>query len=263
MLLAIDIGNSSISIGLFELNDGALLHTFKLSSNESRTPDEYLSLLGGMIVMSGIEKEKISKAIIASVVPNLTHTIYSVAQRLVGKDVFTVGPGLKTGFPIKIDNPSELGADLVANAAAVIDDVRKNKRAAIVVDMGTATTISAISSSGEYIGNAIMPGVRVAIDSLRLQTALLPLVTLDKTSRVIGKNSQDSVRSGVLRGHALLIDEFINEFEKEMKINEGSAMLYATGGLGESVISACHHEMQYDEQLTLKGLYCIYKNNLK
>ena len=259
MLLAIDIGNSSISTGLFCLDNGELKYTFKLSSDKERTADEYLAQMGSMFYMSGIDKNQIKGAIISSVVPKLTHTLEDCAERLCNERPKIVGPGLKTGFAIKIDNPSERGADLVANTAAVLG-IAQRGRACIIVDMGTATTISAINAGGEYLGNCIMPGVRVSLDSLRTETAQLPEVTLGTPKRAIGKNSGDSIRSGVMLGNAIMIDGLIDEFEKEMKLNQ-SAQIYATGGLAEGVLPACRHEMLYDPHLTLKGLYFIYKNN--
>ncbi len=259
MLLAIDIGNSSISTGLFCLDGGELKHTFKLSSDKERTADEYLAQMGSMFYMSGIDKNEIKGVIISSVVPTLTHTLKDCAERLCNESPKIIGPGLKTGFAIKIGNPSELGSDLVANTAAVLAVADKG-RPCIIVDMGTATTISAISANSEYLGNCIMPGVRVALDSLHAETAQLPEVTLGTPKRVIGKNSGDSIRSGIILGNAIMIDGLIDEFEKEMKLKE-HAVIYATGGLAQGVLPACRHKMIYDPHLTLKGLYFIYKNN--
>lgn len=260
MLLAVDIGNSSISTGLFDIESGELMYTFKLSADKEKTADEYFAQFGSMLYMSDINKKEIKGAIISSVVPMLTHTLEECARRLSDSKPKIVGPGLKTGFPIKIDNPSELGSDLVANTAAVLGTTGKG-RACIIVDMGTATTISAINPMGEYIGNCIMPGVRVCLDSLHDETAQLPFVTPSTPKRAIGKNSGDSVRSGVILGNAMMIDGFIDEFEKEMKLKE-NATVYITGGLAEGVMHACRHEMIYEPHLTLKGLYFIYKNNI-
>ena len=260
MLFAIDIGNSSISTGLFCIGSGELLYTFKLSSDKNRTVDEYICQISSMFYFSGIDKAAISGAIISSVVPELTHTMSLCAERIVGKKPKIVGPGLKTGFPIKVDNPSELGADLVSNAAAAISGTAKGQ-ACIIVDMGTATTVSAINKDGEYIGNCILPGVKLCLDALHRQTAQLPFVTLAKPKKAIGKNSGESIRSGVVLGNAMMIDGFIDEFEKEMKLDSG-AVLLATGGLAQDVLPASRHKLQYDPHLTLKGLYFIYKNNI-
>lgn len=260
MLLAIDIGNSSISTGLFDMESGELMYTFKLSADRERTADEYFAQFGSMFYMSDINKNEIKSAIIASVVPMLTHTLEECVSRFGNFKPKIVGPGLKTGFAIRIDDPSELGSDLVANTAAILGAAGKGQ-AYIIVDMGTATTISAINAAGEYIGNCIMPGVRVCLDSLHDETAQLPFVTLSTPKRSIGKNSGDSVRSGVILGNAMMIDGFIDEFEKEMKLKD-DATVYITGGLAKGVIPACRHKMIYEPHMTLKGLYCIYKNNI-
>lgn len=260
MLLAMDIGNSSISTGLFGMEGGELNYTFKLSSDKNRTVDEYICQINSMLYFSGIDKSLIKGAIISSVVPELTHAMSLCAERTVGKKPKIVGPGLKTGFPIKVDNPSELGADLVSNTAAALEIVGRGQ-ACIVVDMGTATTLSAINGRGEYIGNCILPGVKLCFDALHKETAQLPFVTLAKPKSAIGKNSGESIRSGVILGNAMMIDGFIDEFEKEMKL-EGGAVLLATGGLAKYVLPACRHDISYDQHLTLKGLYFIYKNNI-
>lgn len=263
MLLAIDIGNTSISCGIFDIDNGSLLHNFKLSSDKERTADEYMSFFGSMLYLYGIEKDRFSGAIISSVVPMLTHKLCDCAERIINKKPRVVGPGLKSGFSIKIDNPSELGADLVANASAAISLMGEKMNNAIVIDMGTATTISAITKNKEYLGNCILPGIKVALDSLYTGTAQLPSVAPISPRGVIGKNSNESVRAGVILGNAIMIDGFIDKFEKEMKIERGSAKIFVTGGLAPVVFSHIEREFEYIESLTLYGLYFIYKNNLK
>ena len=266
MLLAIDIGNSSISLGLFDTATADLLHTFKLSPESCRTSDECAVLISSMLSLSGFSVKDIDGAMLASVVPQLTHTLVNTVVKLIGKPPLTVGPGIKTGFPIKIDYPSELGADLVADTAAVLSIQGRsmhgtNRKAAIIVDMGTATTVSAINRAGEYVGTAIMPGVRVSLDALHAETAQLPTVTPSAPERAIGKNSRDAVRSGVILGNAIMIDGLIDRFEKELKLDKGDAEVYATGGLAELIIPACKRSMIHEPHLTLKGLYRIYINN--
>ncbi|MBQ9162379.1 MAG: type III pantothenate kinase [Clostridia bacterium] len=259
MLLAVDIGNSSISAGLFDLSDGELLYTFKIAADTQKTADEYFILLKSMLTMYAGE-QTVSRAIIGSVVPRLTYPLQTAIQKLTGVAPLTVGPGVKTGFPIRIADPSELGADLVANAAGVLG-MQKERRAAVMVDVGTATTVSAISASGEFLGSAIMPGVGVSLDMLHSKTAQLPAVTPEIPDRAIGKSSRDAVRSGVIFGNAMMIDGFIDKFEKEMRAGRGEAEIYATGGLAAVILPACRHEFTYDENLTVKGLFEIYKNN--
>ncbi|MBE6693234.1 MAG: type III pantothenate kinase [Ruminococcaceae bacterium] len=259
MLLAVDIGNSSISAGLFNVSDGELLYTFKIAADTQKTADEYFILLKSMLTMYA-DGKMASCAIIGSVVPRLTYPLQTAIQKLTGATPLTVGPGVKTGFPIRIADPSELGADLVANAAGVLG-MHKERRAAVIVDVGTATTVSAINASGEFLGSAIMPGVGVSLDMLHSKTAQLPAVTPEIPERAIGKSSRDAVRSGVIFGNAMLIDGFIDRFEKEMRVAHSEAEIYATGGLANVILPACRHEFTYDENLTVKGLFHIYKNN--
>ena len=262
MLLAIDIGNTSISCGVFS-QCGELIHSFKLSSDISRTSDEYISLIYSVFWANGIKKEDFSGSIISSVVPMLTYKMCECAERIIGKKPKVVGPGLKSGFSIKIDNPAELGADMVANTAAVISLMGENMTDAVIVDMGTATTLSALTKKKEYIGTCIMPGVKVSLDSLHIGTAQVPSVAPASINKAIGKNSLEAVRSGVILGNAIMIDGFIDKFEKEMRIGKGNAKIFVTGGLAPVVFSHIEREFEYFENLTLTGLYCIYKNNLK
>lgn len=262
MLFAIDVGNTSISCGVFS-SAGELLHSFKLSSDMNRTSDEYISLIHSMFWANGLKKEDFSGAIICSVVPMLTHKMCECAKNVTGKKPKVVGPGLKSGFSIKIDNPAELGADMVANTAAVISLMGENIHNAIIIDMGTATTLSALTAEKEYIGSCILPGINVSLDSLHIQTAQIPSVAPAKINKAIGKNSSDSVRAGVILGNAIMIDGFIDKFEKEMKIEAGSAEIFVTGGLAPVVFSHIEKKFEYFENLTLLGLYFIYKNNTK
>lgn len=262
MLLAIDIGNTSISCGVFS-QGGELLHTFNLSSDINRTSDEYMSVLHSMFVTYSINKNDFSGAIISSVVPMLTHKMCKCAERITSKAPKIVGPGLKSGVSIKIDNPSELGADMVANAAAVIALMEGDIRDAVIVDMGTATTVSALTCKKEYLGNCILPGVKISLESLHGETAQIPSVAPAQISRAIGKNSNESVRSGVILGNAIMIDGFIDKFENEMKIEKGGARIFVTGGLAPVIFSHIKRDYEYHESLTLFGLYCIYKNNVK
>ena len=261
MLLAVDIGNSSISAGLFDVSDGALLHTFKVAADTQKTADEYFVLFKSMLSACNADA-RVDSSIIGSVVPRLTYPLQTAIQKLTGTTPLTVGPGVKTGFSIKISDPSELGADLVANAAGVIG-MQAKKCAAIIVDVGTATTVSALSDKGEFLGSAFMPGIGVSLDMLHSKTAQLPAVTPEIPERAIGKSSRDAVRSGVILGNAMMIDGFIESFEKEMHIAPKDTKVYATGGLANVIIPACRHEMTYDEHLTVRGLYQIYKNNIK
>lgn len=261
MLFAVDIGNTSISCGVFCIESGELLCKFKLASDISRTSDEYVAVISSMLAMKGIEHDRFRGGIICSVVPMLTHTVAECVQMITKSRPKIIGQGLKSGFSIRIDNPSELGADLVANTAAVLDIMKDDVQNAVIIDMGTATTISALTDKKEYIGNCILPGVKVELDSLHMETAQLPSVAVLEIKKAIGKNSSDSVRSGIILGNAIAISGLIDRFEKEMKIKAGSARIFATGGLSSVVLPHIDRHIYYDDSLTLRGSYVIYKNN--
>ena len=265
MLLAVNVGNSLISVGVFD-TDGNLSLKFKISAEGARTSDEYSTLMRSIIVEQSLDIGRINASILSSVVPQLTSTIYDVLYRIVGEAPIMVGPGVKTGFSIKIDNPAELGGDIVANSAAVIAAKKEGNRIgvpSVIVDMNTVTTVSALNQRGEYIGCTIFPGVQTSLDSMRNKTALLPNVTLSSPQKAIGKNSQDSVRSGVIYGNAFMIDGFVYKFAKEMKCKLEELDLTITGEYAKGILEACNSKFKYDQDLTLKGLYCIYRNNIK
>lgn len=260
MLLAIEIDNSVINFGLFD--EEGLAQSFKTATDMNKTSDEYALTVAGILGFYGIDKGAVNSAVLSSVVPQLTETMLEMIKRIFGIDATVVGKGIKTGFPIKIDNPSELGSDLVANAAAVIDICKKEdltKTPCIIVDVGTATTVFAINSKGEYIGGSILAGVEMSFGALHGKTALLPTVSAAQPARAIGKNSYESVRSGVILGHAIMIDGFIDRFLSEMSADR--AEIFVTGEYAQYVIGSCTHNMRHIPELTLLGLACIYNNN--
>ncbi|MBQ8850243.1 MAG: type III pantothenate kinase [Clostridia bacterium] len=267
MLLAVEIDNTQITFGLFEdISENVLSKSFKIATDVNRTSDEYAVIVDGIFGYYGIDRALIDGAVISSVVPTLTDVIKCSIIRLTGGvESLIVGKGIKTGFPIKIDNPSELGTDLVANAAAVIDIGNKEKKfkiPRIIIDMGTATTIFAVNANGEYIGGSILPGVGISLDVLHGKTAQLPNVAPAAPTHVIGKNSSEAVRSGVILGNAMMIDGFVRRFADEMKCGN-KAEVFITGEYAEAVIPYCEHTMRHVPELTLMGLLCIYRNNTK
>ena len=266
MLFAIEIDNSQINFGLFDEKESMkLIKNFKLTTDLKKSSDEYAVTVSGMLSYYGIDTSLIDGVAVGSVVPQLTDVILTVIKSITNVNVVIVGKGTKTGFPIKIDNPADLGADLVANAAAVIDIKKtENKKTSpcVIIDMGTATTIFAINSNGEYIGGSILPGVGISLDVLHGRTAMLPNVTPLAPTHAIGKNSQESVRSGVILGNALMIDGFIRKFAEEMRCGDG-VEVFVTGEYAQAVIPFCEHDMRYYPELTLLGFCCIYKNNIK
>lgn len=267
MLLALEIDNARINVGIFEnAGENIPVKSFQVSTDINKTSDEYAVVLKGIFDYYDVIPSGVDGVAICSVVPILTDTLRQAVLRLLGDvEILVVGKGTKTGFPIKIDNPSELGTDLVANAAAVIDIRKKENKTnvpCIIVDMGTATTVFAVNSQSEYIGGCIIPGIGISLDVLHGRTAQLPNVAPSAPTRAIGKNSAESVRSGVMLGNALMIDGFIKKFCKEMKC-EGKAEVFVTGEYAENVLPYCEHTVRYIPELTLMGLSCIYRNNIK
>ncbi len=262
MLMSVNVGNSTISVGFFQEDACRLLFRFELSADPKKTSDEYQSLILSLFRERSESAEPISGVILSSVVPQLTMTVCRAVASFAGVEPLVVGPGLKTGFPIKIDSPSELGGDMVADAAAVVAS-QIGRGGAIVVNMGTVTTVSAINRFGEFVGCAIAPGVRVSLDALHTRTAQLPNVVLAKPSRSIGKSSRESVCSGVVLGNAMMLDGFVSRFASEMKSDVKDLRLVMTGEYAQTVMSSCENSFVYDENLTLCGLYYLYRNTVQ
>lgn len=263
MLLAVNVENSHISLGIFEIN-GKIVCKFKVSADITKTSDEYCALFCSIISQNNVSVKTINSAIVSSVVPQLSHTVSMSVFKMIEKEPLMIGPGVKTGFPIKIDSPAELGGDIVANTAAVLAELKmqsKNDLASIIVDMNTVTTVSAINSTGDYIGCSICPGVQLSFDSMHGNTAQLPNVSFAAPKRAIGKNSQDSVRSGVIIGTAAMLDGLVYRFAREMKCKVENINLIITGEYASYVIGVCNSNFKYCEELTLNGLYHIYINN--
>ena len=264
MILAMNVNNSYISIGIFESCEKRnALNTFSISSDINKTSDEYVSVIRNILEYSKIDILGFEGAIVSSVVPQLTETISDTVYKLIGTMPIIVGPGVKTGFSIKIDSPSEMGADLVANAAAIVSENKEKgvHKASVIIDLGVANTIFAINRFGEYIGGCIFPGIKLSLDALHSSTAQLPNVTMILPEKAIGKNSKESLCSGVILGNAIMIDGFIDRFSKEMRCKKDELEIYATGKYAELVLKACTHSIEYRPTLTLDGLYYIYIKN--
>lgn len=256
MLLAVDIGNSSITVGGFR-EEAEPVFSMRFSAEEHRTADEYANTLRQVLKMRNIEPGEITDCAIASVVPPLTPILEQALQLICPCRVLTVGSGVKTGFSVRTDAPSEVGADIIANVAAAV----QWSTPAILVDMGTATTIFAVNDRKELIGGFILPGTRSSLDGLRSSTAQLPVVALQASQKSIGKNTADCISMGVLQGHAFAVDGFIDLMLQQEGMED--AKIFATGGLCNLVLPACRHEMQAEPFLTLKGLRVIYENTRK
>lgn len=256
MILAVDIGNSNIHMGFF--SDDSLVCSFNIGTNKDRTSDEYLSLIRSVSSNKNCDITDISGIIIGSVVPSVTEIIKRALTEISDVPIIIVGPGTKTGFSIKINDPSELGADLVANAAAAVS---KFSPPLAIVDFGTATTVSVIDSNSSYIGGYILPGIKMSLDALK-NAELLPNVSLDIPAPAIGKTSRESMISGVIRGEALAVEGFIDSCRKNYFDNKNINII-VTGGHAKEMIKYLPQNTVYSSALTLEGLYEIYKSNSK
>ena len=253
MILVIDIGNTNIVAGCVEGKE--ILFRERLSTAHRATMLEYSVLFKTAFEMNGIDYGKIEGAIISSVVPSVTNIIKEAISKLCGVTPMIVGPGVKTGISIVIDNPAQLGSDLVVDAVASVEEYSVPQ---IVIDMGTATTISAIDKNKQFLGGAILPGVAVSHDALIGRTSQLPKVAFEKPKKIIGSNTIDSIKSGILYGNAGAIEGIVERFEEELG---EKCTVIATGGLSKVIVPLCKREIIVDEDLLLKGLMLIYEKN--
>jgi len=254
MILAIDIGNTNIVIGCFE--GEKIVFTERLSTKHTATELEYAVSFKNVLEIYGIKTNEIDGGIISSVVPSLTNIIKRAIGKLTKNKILSVGPGLKTGLNIKMDNPAAVGADLVVGAVAAINEY---KAPMIFFDMGTATTISAIDKDKNYIGTVIIPGLEVSLNSLVGGTSQLPKISLEAPEKVLATNTVDSMKSGILYSTASYIDGMIDRIAEEM--GEIKTVV-ATGGLASTVIPLCKKNIILDDELLLKGLMKIYNKNV-
>jgi len=253
MILVVDIGNTNIVIGCVEGKN--ILFRERLSTAHRATKLEYSVLFKTAFDMYGIDYKNIDGAIISSVVPSVTNVVKEAIENLCKINVMVVGPGVKTGVSIVIDNPAQLGSDLVVDAVASVEEYSVPQ---IVIDLGTATTVSAIDKDKRFLGGAILPGVAVSHDALIGKTAQLPKVAFEKPKKIIGSNTIDSIKSGILYGNAGAIDGIIERFEEELG---EKCTVIATGGLAKVIVPLCKREIIVDEDLLLKGLMLIYEKN--
>lgn len=253
MLLAIDIGNTNIVLGCFK--DDELKFVVRISTNPSKTEDEYASKIRSILSIHEATPETITGAIISSVVPPLNPIIKKAVKLVYGISPVMVEPGIKTGINLLCDNPSSVGSDLICACVAAH---HLYGSPSLVIDMGTATKMLLMNDNGAFIGASIIPGVLMGLKMLSSGTAQLPQVNLEAPKSVSGKNTVDCMKSGVVYGNASLldgmIDRFFDDYGKEIPV-------FATGGLCEMIVPHCKHEITIDENMVLKGLNILYKKN--
>lgn len=255
MILAVDIGNTNIVAGGI-YDNGKICFTARMSTDRTFTEDQYGILFKNVLELYGIDVKSINGCIISSVVPPVLNPVRAGIKKLAGIDAMIVSPGIKTGLNILMDNPAQVGSDLIVNAVAALD---KFKPPIIIFDMGTATTISVVDKGGNYIGGCIMAGVKASLDAISQKAAQLPEISLISPKAAIGKNTVECMRSGAFYGTASMIDGMIEKIEAEIC---QKAVSVATGGIAKVIVPFCEKDIVFDEHLLLKGLYIIYRKNM-
>lgn len=254
MILTVDVGNTNIVLGGYE-ND-ILKFSSRIATEPNKMEDQYAIDFCNIFKLYGYKSNQFDGAIISSVVPPLVPLLKRALIKLLKCRVFVVGPGLKTGLNIKLDNPAALGADLVCGAVGALI---KYTPPCIIFDLGTATTISAINAKGEMLGGSIIPGVKVSLKALSSGTAQLPDIDTELSGKaVIGTNTIDSMKSGIVLGTASMMDGMIARYREVLGEN---ACVIVTGGLASSIAKHCRTELTIDPTLLSEGLYAIYKKN--
>lgn len=253
MILAVDIGNTNVVLGC--MDGRTVCGTARLATAPRRTEHEYAAFIRQVFDFSALSYSDFDGAIICSVVPPLTNVLCEAVRMLTGKTPLVVGAGIKTGLNIRIDDPAQLGSDLVATAVGALADY---PTPTIVIDMGTATTFAVLDTQKAMVGGCIMPGVRISLEALCGRTAQLPQISLEAPRRVIGKNTTDCMASGSVLGAAAMIDGMCARIEAELN---APCTAIATGGLAREIIPHCSREVLLDENLLLDGLRMLYQRN--
>lgn len=255
MLLAIDIGNTNIVIG--GILDDQIAFEARIATDYIKTSDQYAVEIKNILNLFQIDPSQICDCIISSVVPPVSNSVRTGIIKLIGKEPLVVGPGIKTGLDIRMDDPASVGSDLIVAAVAAAHEYDPPL---ILIDMGTATTFSAVGHGNTYLGGTVMPGLRVSMEALTSKTALLPGIQLDRPHHAIGKNTVDAMRSGLMFGTADMLDGMISRYEEELG---EPATVIATGGIAQFVIPLCKRDIILERDLLLKGMNLIYRKNQK
>jgi len=251
-IIAVDIGNTETTVGIGSKDNW---DSYRFTTRDTNTPDELLALFNSTFQIKSEAKKDIEGAIICSVVPQATNSFSEAIRKYLNLEPVIVGPGIKTGLKVNIDNPKELGPDRIANSVA---GYLITETDTVVIDLGTATTFDVVSKNKEYLGGSIAPGIKISLDALTLKTASLKSVELDTPNKVIGKNTYEAIQSGLIMGHASMIDSMVEKIILEIDIEP---KIIITGGLSKVVQPILNVNVEYIENLTLVGLEEIFKLN--
>ena len=251
-IIAVDIGNTETTVGIGSKDNW---DSYRFTTRDTNTPDELLALFNSTFQIKSEAKKDIEGAIICSVVPQATNSFSEAIRKYLNLEPVIVGPGIKTGLKVNIDNPKELGPDRIANSVA---GYLITETDTVVIDLGTATTFDVVSKDKEYLGGSIAPGIKISLDALTLKTASLKSVELDTPNKVIGKNTYEAIQSGLIMGHASMIDSMVEKIILEIDIEP---KIILTGGLSKVVQPILNVNVEYIENLTLVGLEEIFKLN--
>ena len=254
MLLAIDIGNSNVVIGCLDENNRTT-RLFRMVTDLKKTEDEYAAGMKTILEYSGVDFSEFEGAIICSVVPPLTEIFHMAVEKIIGCNALVVGAGIKTGLNILIENPTTLGSDLVAASVAAMSEY---PLPVIVIDMGTATTMTVVDTGNRFLGGAIIPGVALSLNALSSGTSLLQKVPIEAPKKALSSTTIACMQSGAVYGNASLLDGMIDRLEQDLG---KKTTVVATGGIAAKIIPHCTHEIIYDENLLLRGLGIIYRKN--
>lgn len=255
MILTIEIGNSTITLGGVEGSD--IRFECRINTDRVKTSDTYCIDLKTLFEIYGIDMASIEGVIIASVVPQVLNSVRTAIRKLLNTEPLVVGPGLKTGLDIRLENPGQMGADLVAADVAALSE---HKPPLIIIDMGTATTMAVLDPNGAHLGGCVCPGVKISLEALTGNTSLLLGIQLDSPKQALGRNTADAMRSGIMFGTASMLDGMIDRFRAE---TGWDFTIVATGGLAKRIVPLCHNEIVYDRHLIIKGLARLYRDNAR
>jgi type III pantothenate kinase len=259
MLLAFDVGNTNIALGVFK--DGEMVQNWRMNTDNNKSADEYGMVVNQLFGYEGLSIKDIKDVIISTVVPSILYTLQHLSVKYFGKRALVIGPDIRTGLTVKYDNPGQVGSDRIVNTVAALT---RYGGPLIVVDMGTATTFCAATEKWEYLGGSIAPGLKISSDALFEKTAKLTRVELEKPGRVICRNTVESMQSGLIYGHMGMVDYIIGRMKKELREHgpfERSVRVVATGGMSGLIESGVKCIDTVDKLLTLEGLQYIYEKN--